>query len=152
PPRKEIEQAVHRVRDTLTARNRIVRFETPDERQARIAHADAEYPKAAAALSQTLLGHVAGQLEKKRLLIVADGALQYLSFAALPMPVMERLGDGVTGRRGDEETARKEDPRLVAQSPSRPVAPSPRRPVAPSPRRPVAFIPLIVNHEIVYLP
>jgi len=129
PPGKEIEQAVHRVRDALTARNRIVRFETPDESQARIAHADAEYPKAAAALSQTLLGHVAGRLEKKRLLIVADGALQYLSFAALPFPETGRLGDGATGRRGDEETGRKGDPRPVTQPPGLPVSPSPRRPV-----------------------
>ena len=86
PPRKEIEQAASHVRDLLTARNRIVRFETVDERQARVAQADAEYPKAAAALSQMLLGPVSDQLEKRRLLIVGDGALQYVPFAALPRP------------------------------------------------------------------
>ncbi len=37
-------------------------------------------------LSQILLSPVAGQLAGKRLLIVSDGALQYLPFAALPVP------------------------------------------------------------------
>jgi CHAT domain-containing protein/uncharacterized protein HemY len=37
-------------------------------------------------LSQILLSPVAGQLAGKRLLIVSDGALQYLPFAALPEP------------------------------------------------------------------
>ena len=86
PSRKEIEQAASHVRDLLTARNRIVRFEAADERQARIARADAEYPKAAAVLSRMLLGPVADRLERKRLLIVGDGVLQYVPFAALPKP------------------------------------------------------------------
>lgn len=37
-------------------------------------------------LSQILLGPVAKELGKKRLVIVADGVLQYLPFAALPVP------------------------------------------------------------------
>ena len=37
-------------------------------------------------LSQMLLSPVAGQLGQKRLLIVSDGALQFLPFAALPSP------------------------------------------------------------------
>jgi CHAT domain-containing protein/tetratricopeptide (TPR) repeat protein len=41
---------------------------------------------AATWLSQTLLGPVASQIQGKRLIIIADGALQYLPFAALPMP------------------------------------------------------------------
>ena len=89
PPGKEIKEAVSRVRDLLTARNRIIKFEAVDEKQSRVAQADAEYPKAAAALSRILLGPVTGQLGKKRLLIVADGALQYTPFAALPAPVTE---------------------------------------------------------------
>ncbi|GAB1542004.1 hypothetical protein NUACC21_46770 [Scytonema sp. NUACC21] len=39
-----------------------------------------------AQLTQTLLQPVADKLGKKRLLIVSDGALQYLPFAALPLP------------------------------------------------------------------
>ena len=33
-----------------------------------------------------LLGPVAAELGKKRLLVVSDGALQYVPFAALPTP------------------------------------------------------------------
>ena len=41
---------------------------------------------AALELSRTLLGPVAADLGKKRLLVVAEGALQYIPFAALPTP------------------------------------------------------------------
>jgi CHAT domain-containing protein len=40
----------------------------------------------AAALSRMILGPVAAQLGRKRLLVVAEGALQYVPFAALPAP------------------------------------------------------------------
>ncbi len=42
-------------------------------------------------LSKMLLGEVAGQLENKRLLIVADGILHYLPFGALPKPGKETV-------------------------------------------------------------
>jgi CHAT domain-containing protein/tetratricopeptide (TPR) repeat protein len=45
-----------------------------------------ESDDSAAALSQLLFGPVADRLEHKRLLIVAEGALQYVPFAALPVP------------------------------------------------------------------
>ena len=45
-----------------------------------------EYWKKSAALSQMILGPAAGQLLDKRLLIVAEGALQYVPFSALPIP------------------------------------------------------------------
>src|SRR5215475_9470693 len=118
PPRKEIEETANRVRGLLTARNRAVKFETADEKRARIAQADVDYPKAAAALSRMLLGPVADQLEKKRLLIVADGALQYTPFAALPEPVIGRRGDGATGRQGDAYSS-SPSPRHVASLPQR---------------------------------
>lgn len=41
---------------------------------------------AATALSRTLLAPIAGKLGKKRLLIVSEGALEYIPFAALPDP------------------------------------------------------------------
>ena len=41
---------------------------------------------AARALSRIVLEPVRGQLANKRLLIVSDGALQYIPFAALPLP------------------------------------------------------------------
>jgi len=86
PGRERIESATRRVYELLTARNRRVRFETAEERRARVAADDAEYPGAAAELSRLLLGPVAADLGTKRLLIVGDGALGYLPFAALPEP------------------------------------------------------------------
>lgn len=88
PGRAEIESQARNIYELLTARNRFVKFEKPDERQARIAKADAEYATAAGRLSQVLLGPIAAKLNGKRLLIVSDGALQYLPFAALPSPVV----------------------------------------------------------------
>src|SRR5262249_14371591 len=54
--------------------------------QARLKAAEVEYPQAAAELSRILLGPVADRLGTKRLVIVAEGALQYLPFGALPTP------------------------------------------------------------------
>ena len=86
PPRATIEAAARRCYELLTARNRYVKFETADEKRERVRQADAEYPNAAKALSDMLLGPVAAQLGRKRLLVVPDGALEYLPFAALTVP------------------------------------------------------------------
>jgi CHAT domain-containing protein len=84
PKREEIETAARRVYEMLTARNRTVANETPEQRRKRLEQAGAEYPKASAALSQMLLGSVASELKSKRLVIVGEGILQYVPFAALP--------------------------------------------------------------------
>lgn len=82
--RDEIETAGRRFYNLVNTRNRDVKGETSEQRAARIAQADLELPVAAASLSRMLLGPVAGQLGKKRLVIVADGVLHFVSFAALP--------------------------------------------------------------------
>ena len=86
PPRSVIEAAARRCYELLTARNQYVKFETAEEKRERVQKADAEYPDAAAALSKILLGPVATQLGRKRLLVVPDGALEYIPFAALTVP------------------------------------------------------------------
>jgi spore cortex formation protein SpoVR/YcgB (stage V sporulation) len=86
PKRALVEAAARRVYESLIARNRRVKFETVDERRGRIAKADADYSAVARELSQMVLAPVAGRLANKRLLIVSDGALQYVPFAALPAP------------------------------------------------------------------
>lgn len=88
PKRSELEAAARRVYDLLTARNRRKEGETVQQRRARLAQAEAQYPEAAASLSQMVLSPVASLLKTKRLLIVCDGALQYVPFAALPVPVV----------------------------------------------------------------
>ncbi|HEY7546700.1 MAG TPA: CHAT domain-containing protein, partial [Blastocatellia bacterium] len=86
PKRGEIRTLIRRFYDSVTARNKRIEGETASAEQARIAQAKAEFHQAADELSRLLLGPVAGQLGNRRLLIVADGALQYIPFAALPSP------------------------------------------------------------------
>ena len=85
PRRAEIEQAARRVHELLTVRNTHPKGESELKTEARIAHAHAEYPAAAGRLSQMVLGPVVPLLGGKRLVIVCDGALQYIPFAALPV-------------------------------------------------------------------
>ncbi len=88
PKEEQIKQDSLQVYEMLTARNARKSGETDLQRKTRIADAEAKLPAAAQALSQTLLGPAAAQLGSKRLVIVADGALQYIPFAMLPDPAV----------------------------------------------------------------
>jgi CHAT domain-containing protein/Tfp pilus assembly protein PilF len=79
PTRGEIEQAARQAYALLTARVQ------------RRVQADKEYESAAAALSYLLLRKVGSQLGHQRLVIVADGALNYIPFSALPAPLDRAL-------------------------------------------------------------
>jgi CHAT domain-containing protein/tetratricopeptide (TPR) repeat protein len=83
--RTELETATRKLYDLLTARQ-AVPIEDAVTYEKRVAAADAEYWNQAASLSRTLLGPIAAQISGKRLLLVTDGALQYLPFEALPEP------------------------------------------------------------------
>jgi CHAT domain-containing protein len=85
PRRAEIEQAARRVHELLTVRNTHPKGEDELRTQARIARARIEYPAAAGRLSEMILGPVVSLFGHKRLLIVSDGALQYIPFAVLPV-------------------------------------------------------------------
>lgn len=99
PKRAAIEAKAENVYDLLTARTKRVQNETASQREARVAKADVEYVAAGAELSQMLLGPAASQLGKKRLLIVTDGALESIPFAALPVPdTRPESNANVTGR------------------------------------------------------
>ena len=108
PKRAEIESKARIVYESLTARNARVKFETPVERRTRIAQADAKLAEASADLSRILLGPAASELSNKRLLIVAEGLLQYLPFGALPAPSSAKVaaaeaqngrGDPIAGEK-----------------------------------------------------
>jgi CHAT domain-containing protein len=95
PGRKAVEAAARRVYALLTARNHRPVEETLGQKQARLRQADTEFREAAAALSRMLIAPAASELPgKRRLLIVAEGALLYLPFAALPTPT--RLNNQVS--------------------------------------------------------
>ena len=82
----KIEQEARRVYDLLLERGRALRGETAAERRAREARVDSALPAATQSLSRLALGPLAGRLKSQRLVIVADGALQYIPFGALPAP------------------------------------------------------------------
>jgi CHAT domain-containing protein/Tfp pilus assembly protein PilF len=128
PPRAEIETVARRAYDLLTARNQRIKFETADEQRLRIGRADIQYWQSAIVLSRMLLKPVAGLLGKKRLLIVADGALNYTPFAALPEP------GGLNAAGGSlKSTGKNQREGSGAEAPG-------------------FGLPLVVNHEIVSLP
>ena len=101
PKRSLIEDAAKRASKLLNARAVRLRGETVAARSERIAQADAQLSDAAKQLSDWLLAPAAAQLGDKRLVIVPDGALQYVPFAMLPSPLAERQGD--KGAGGKEE-------------------------------------------------
>jgi CHAT domain-containing protein/Tfp pilus assembly protein PilF len=110
PGRAEIEASARQVYELLTVRNRLTKEEIYSTREGFLKDAADEFQKAADNLSRMLLAPVASLLGNKRLLIVSDGALQYIPFASLPEPVHAH-GKNLGGQQ-----------------------------------------PLVVNHEIVYLP
>jgi CHAT domain-containing protein len=79
PPRAEIDAAARAFRDALITPSMRIR----KQKAAQIA----------AQLSELVLAPVRDRLEDRRLLIVADGALQYVPFSALPI----RANEGASG-------------------------------------------------------
>lgn len=92
PGREEIESLAKRVYDLSTARNQR-KYETDEKKRSQIRAADAEYSSVAAALTAMLLDPAASKIRNKRLVIVPDGALNYISFAALPVPKSEETSN-----------------------------------------------------------
>jgi CHAT domain-containing protein len=84
--RDKVEAVANRLVQALTARNRDLPKETFQQREQRVAIADREYSEAVLELSRMVIEPVASELGQKRLVIVADGALQYVPFSALPRP------------------------------------------------------------------
>jgi CHAT domain-containing protein len=84
PSRKKIVPDIRRLLTLWSARNSSARGESEAVFKSRIRQLDAEYPVVAESLAKTLLGPVADQLGRKRILVVTDGILEDLPFAALP--------------------------------------------------------------------
>ncbi|HKI05181.1 MAG TPA: CHAT domain-containing protein [Thermoanaerobaculia bacterium] len=86
PGREEIEQKARRYYELLTVRNNRLKGEVLPVWKKRIAAADAEAQEVARELSSLILAPAEKLLGDRPLVIVADGALQYIPFAALPIP------------------------------------------------------------------
>jgi CHAT domain-containing protein/tetratricopeptide (TPR) repeat protein len=88
PPRPDIEGEARRLYELLTTQGR-VEAESLQERKRRFERADHAYWEAATRFSEVLLGPVEDKIAGKRIVVVTDGALQYLPFAALLDPLTE---------------------------------------------------------------
>lgn len=86
PGRKEIEKQAERITTGLSELNHTVKNESAEQWQRRLNLAQADYSEASTALSRMIIEPVAPLLGNKRLVIVADGSLQRISFQALPAP------------------------------------------------------------------
>jgi len=86
PGREKIEAAARRYYELLTERNNRLPGETLLARKKRFADADAAAVGASRDLARLILGPAEPLLGDRTLLIVADGALQYIPFSALPLP------------------------------------------------------------------
>lgn len=97
PRRSMVEDLARRYYEALTARSLRINSESETDRLKRIASADTEARRLGVQLSRMLLGPVAGNLTSltiRRVVIVPDGALAFVPFAALPRP-----GATTAGRR-----------------------------------------------------
>ena len=129
PKEELIKQSALQVYELLTARGASTRGESALQRRERISEAEARLPAAAQQLSQILLAPAAVQLGNKRLVIVADGSLQYIPFAMLPEPRSLDFGLGSSSNPSAQANAKPKGQRPKAEDQ-----------------------PLIVNHEVVSLP
>jgi CHAT domain-containing protein len=85
PARKTIEGAEHDFYASATALQGI-KGETTESYQAKIEAANKDSGQMGRQLTDMLLGPVSAQLGNKRLVLVVEGGLQYVPFAALPSP------------------------------------------------------------------
>ena len=83
PPRAVLESVALDVYKSLTAREAGM---GDGGYQANVASADDQYFQKALKLSRMLLGPSSSELNKKRLLVVTEGVLQYIPLDALPIP------------------------------------------------------------------
>ncbi|HEY6250264.1 MAG TPA: tetratricopeptide repeat protein [Candidatus Angelobacter sp.] len=86
PKRATIEALARRVYQLLSAEPGSARGRAAPQEGAQPNQSEKAFWTKASALSRMILGPIASQLQAKRLLIVGDGALQYIPFAVLPDP------------------------------------------------------------------
>ncbi len=101
--REKIETTTRRVYELMTERIRVVENETAEQRQRRIQKADEDFKKACGELSRLLSISVIQKTNAKRLVIVADGSLQYIPFAILQSPKSQ-----ISGTKSENGTANSE--------------------------------------------
>jgi len=132
PKRAEIESAAHRFYELLTASNQLGRAAEQSRPPPTRSKAKTEgLDDAAFKLSLMLLAPAASQLETKRLIIVSDGALQYIPFAALPAPKASVINSQSSPASQTSDMKKTSDKGQRAKD---------------------SYRPMILDHEIISLP
>jgi tetratricopeptide (TPR) repeat protein len=156
PKRIDIETAALRVRELLSTGNCTADGETAERKSARLRWEMKQYTEEAIKLSQILLGPITRQLGKKRLVIVADGVLHYIPFGALPDPkvALNISSDPKTIDTPPKHTPDSRVPRRVRTISNKQILKKnpPIPPSAPAIESQVIWQPLMIGHEIAYLP
>jgi CHAT domain-containing protein len=86
PNRTDIEKLARNIYELLVTPLQHVQDETVAQTSSHYSKSGLQLIEKSAELSQMMLGPVADVLQNRRLLIVSDGALRYIPFAALPVP------------------------------------------------------------------
>lgn len=134
PAREQIDKSARRVYELLITRSVAKSGETLAQKQDRLAGVDSQFADTTRELSRQVLGPLTAELGNKRLLVVADGALQYVPFSAL-----SAVGTAPFISAAELTTAKGQGRSNAQQSL-----------VQLSPRW-TAYRPLIFDHEIVSL-
>jgi CHAT domain-containing protein/Tfp pilus assembly protein PilF len=92
PPRDALEKVALDLYKSLVARQSLGEAEAGYRE--RVIEADRAFDEHASRLSRELIGPVADRLGNRRLLIVAEGVLQYVPFDALPLPAAQAVSEG----------------------------------------------------------
>jgi CHAT domain-containing protein len=85
PAQGEIERAARTAYALITARSSSNTGESSRQKQDRVAQADLQTPAAVQELSSLVLRPLQADLKRKRIVVVADGALQYIPFGMLSL-------------------------------------------------------------------
>ena len=114
PGRSQIEERAHRLYLLHTVYQQ-GSGETFDQRVERRRQAEAQLPSETAALSEVLLSPIADRLGTKRLLVIADGALQYIPFQALTLPAVTNQRASAAASPEDERRPLILDHEIVSE-------------------------------------
>ena len=83
PKNEDIRATANKVHSLLISRNLLFKGEIADQRGKRVEKSDRELVSAVRVLSKQIIDPVSKQFNKKRIIVVAEGILQYIPFGAL---------------------------------------------------------------------
>lgn len=102
PPRAQLRRAADALRESVATYGSRKPGEGERQYLERLRESPRQYARAASELGRLLLGPLAGRLGSKRLVVVADGALQFIPFEALFAP-SPAAGDATARKAADED-------------------------------------------------